>query len=538
MKKIEYSQSTTRYLRLSGPPSGQGAGGGARTRDRRVHADLRADSLVTVPPTYGIQTHKFWKKVGVHGPSPVPFFGNIPELFDPAVGFRAAARRWQELYGRVFGIYFFRKPVLVVTDPEVIKQILIKDFNVFVDRFFVGEGKLQNPLLRLTVFFAQGSTWRRLRKMMTPSFSGAKLRFLTSRVNKMARQLGDYLHNAAVEGRPLEAKWVFGAYILDISAAMTFGLDLDSLNNLEGPFTQHAKSLVTIDRPIQIKLTLAGIFPALLPILQFFNIGYFKYSDVCFFRDNLKALVRERVKQGESRDDFLQLFLEAEFKATKEDGSYDCCSKLSEDEIVAQALLFIIAGYDGSSGALQYLYYQLAKHQDVQTKILQEILEEVGEDQEPTYENCQNLSYTEAAIEETLRMYPPVLLLLRNCTKDTTLGEISVASGTGVIIPAYNVGRDPELFPNPDEFQPERFLGKSRLTVNPASFLPFGLGPRQCIGLRFAMLQIKVALVYTLRSVAVVSATPEVLETEDFTGVLTPKVPINLFLAPRDLERY
>ena len=485
---------------------------------------------------YGIQTHKFWKKLGVRGPPPVPFFGNIPELFDPAVGFRAAAKRWQGMYGRVFGIFFFRKPVLVITDPEVIKQILIKDFNVFVDRFVVGEGKLQNPLLQLTVFFAQGTTWRRLRKMMTPSFSGAKLRFLTSGVNKMARQLSDYLYSSAVEDRPLEAKWVFGAYILDVSAAMTFGLDLDSLNNLEGPFIQRAKSLVTVDRAIQFKLTLAGIFPACLPLLRFFNIGYFKYSDVCFFRDNLRALVRERVSQAEGRDDFLQLLLEAEFKAAKEDGCTLSGSKLSEDEIVAQALLFIIAGYDGSSGALQFLYYELAKNQNAQEKILQEINDEIGEDREPTYENCQNLHYTEAAIEETLRMYPPILLLLRNCTKDTTLGGIPVAAGTGVIIPNFNIGRDPELFADPEEFRPERFLGDARLTVNPATFLAFGLGPRQCIGLRFAMLQIKLALVYTLKRVAIVSATPEVMEMEDFTGVLTPKIPIKLYLAPRDLK--
>ncbi|KAK3726218.1 hypothetical protein RRG08_018661 [Elysia crispata] len=485
---------------------------------------------------YGIQTHKFWKNLGVRGPPPVPFFGNIPELFDPAVGFRAAAKRWQGIYGRVFGVFFFRKPVLVVTDPEVIKQILIKDFNVFVDRYFVGEGKLQNPLIRLTVFFAQGTTWRRLRKMMTPSFSSAKLRFLTSGVNKMAKQLSDYLYTSAVEGRPLEAKWVFGAYILDVSAAMTFGLDLDSLNNLEGPFIQRAKSLVTVDRAIQFKLTLAGIFPACLPLLEFFNIGYFKYTDICFFRDNLRALVRERVSQAERRDDFLQLLLEAEFKGSKEDGCTISGSKLSQDEIVAQALLFIIAGYDGSSGALQFLYYQLARHQEVQAKILQEILDEVGEDQEPTYENCQNLHYTEAAIEETLRMYPPILLLLRNCTKDTELGGTFIPAGTGVIVPNFNIGRDPELFHDPEEFKPERFLGDARLAINPATFVAFGLGPRQCIGLRFAMLQVKLALVYTLRKVAIVSASPEVLETEDFTGVLTPKIPIMLSLAPRDLN--
>ncbi|GFR81489.1 cytochrome P450 [Elysia marginata] len=484
---------------------------------------------------YGVQTHKYWKKLEVRGPPPVPFFGNIPELFDPAVGFRAAVKRWQGIYGRVFGIFFFRKPVLVVTDPEVIKQILIKDFNMYVDRYVVGEGKLQNPLLQLTVFFAQGSTWRRLRKMMTPSFSGTKLRFLTARVNKMARQLSDHLHSSAVEGRPLEAKWVFGAYILDVSAAMTFGLDLNSLSNLEGTFIQRAKSLVTVDRAIQLKLALVGIFPACLPLLRFFNIGYFKYTDVCFFRDNLRALVRERVSQAEACDDFLQLLLEAEFKDTREEGFAMPGSKLSEDEIVAQALLFIIAGYDGSSGALQFLYYQLAKHQDVQMNVVREILDEIGEDEddEPTYEKCQSLHYTEAVIEETLRMYPPILLLLRNCTKDTKLGDTSVPAGTGVIIPNFNIGRDPELFDDPEEFRPERFLGDSRLSVNPATFLAFGLGPRQCIGLRFAMLQIKLALIYTLRKVAIVDASPDVLETEDFTGVLTPKVPIKLSLAPR-----
>ncbi|CAG5130549.1 unnamed protein product [Candidula unifasciata] len=446
-------------------------------------------------------------------------------MFDEKIGAHVAFGNWQLRYGRLIGVFLFRKPVLIVSSPEALKQIFVKDFASFSDRYFVGEGKLQQQLIQKTIFFAEGPVWRRLRKMITPTFSSGKLRQLTQYINKKAALLEHYLHSHAVSETSTEAKLVFGAHTLDIIAGTTFGIDLDSLSDLNAPFIQHAKSLMTVDRLIQLKLALAGIFPVLIPFLRLFNIGYFKQADIQFFEDTLKTIILERTVTSKGKSDFIQMLLEAEFEPTE---GIHGDTKLTTEELVAQGLFFLIAAYDAGSNVLQFLFYELAKHQDVQDKVVKEIQTVIGQTTEPTYDNCKRLRYTEAVIEEVLRMYPPVHILTRTTTQETVLNGIRVPANIGIIIPVYNIGRDPEFFPNPDKFNPDRFMQEHRGNMNPATFLPFGFGPRQCIAVRLVIMQFKIALVHVMRKLRAVSATPEVMEVADHNGTIVPKIPIRI----------
>lgn len=472
---------------------------------------------------YGRKTHSLWKQLGVPGPEPSAFQGNVGEMFQ--MGAHVAFRNWQLRYGRVFGVYLFRKPVLVITSPEALKQIFVKDFASFPDRFFVGDGKLQQRLIQMTIFFSEGSAWRRLRKMMTPTFSSGKLRQRTRYISRKAALLANYLHSHALRGTSTDAKLVFGAHTLDIIAGTTFGLDLDSLSDLNAPFIQHAKSLMTVDKWTHLKLVLAGTFPILIPILRFFNIGYFKQTDIQFFQDTLKDIISQRTLIPKGSSDFVQLLLETEFQPTE---GIHGDSKMTIEEIVSQGLIFLIAGYDLSSTALQFLFYELAKHQDVQDRVVAEVLAVIGHDIEPTYDNCQRLRYTEAVIEEVLRMFPSLHILTRKTTRDTVLNGIHLPADVGIMIPVYNIGRDPEFFPDPDKFNPDRFMQECKSHVNPVTFLPFGFGPRQCIGMRLAIMQFKIALVHVLRKLRAASATPDVLEIADHNGTVVPKTAINI----------
>ncbi|GFO15527.1 cytochrome p450 [Plakobranchus ocellatus] len=225
--------------------------------------------------------------------------------------------------------------------------------------------------------------------------------------------------------------------------------------------------------------------------------------------------------------DFLQLLIKAE-ASDSDDIIGD--KKLTTEEIAAQGIIFIIAGYETTSSTLQFLFYELSRNQDVQDRLVSEIESVLKEDEEPDYDACKRFKYMEAVINETLRIYPPVHLLTRRAVVDTTLAGRPVPAGTAILFPTANIGRDPEFFPEPDIFKPERFFDEPRNTIDPVTFLPFGYGPRQCIGLRLAMMEMKIALVHILRKVRVIGATPKTLELEDYTGVLVPKVPVQLHL--------
>ncbi|CAL1528758.1 unnamed protein product [Lymnaea stagnalis] len=482
---------------------------------------------------YSTQPYNLWRELGVPGPKPTPFFGNVAELFDDRVGPRAAVKKWQAQHGRVFGIYEFRQPLLVVTDPEALKQVFVKDFNNFTNRYFLGKGNLQQNIIKKGIFFADGLDWRRMRKIMSPTFSIGKLKLLTPFMNITAGRLAKTLKVHAIEKKPAAAKIVYGAFTLDTICGTAFGLDTNSQENLDAPFISHAKNLMTITKELQVVFAIAGMFPWVGKVLKMLKLGFFKNRDLVFFEENIAALIRDRKSNSSAAGpmDFMQLLMNAE--ADDDTDGFVGDKKLSTMEIAAQGIIFIIAGYETTATTLQYISYELGRHPDIQERIFSEIQRVLG-DEEPNYENCQGLKLMEATINETLRMYPPVHILSRHAENATVLNGVPVPAGTGIYIPIGSIGRDPEFFSDPDTFQPERFLDENAREINQLAFIPFGFGPRQCIGLRLGVLELKVTMVHILRSVKIAGVSPEVLDIEDYTGFLVPRKPILLELEVRE----
>ena len=425
-------------------------------------------------------------------------------------------------------MFWFWDPMLVVTDPDVLRDITVKNFNVWSDRYMLGHGDLQQKIIKKGVFFADGASWKRIRRIMTPTFSSNKLKNLTHFMNLTSCRLAKKMKDYAVAGEPASAKNCFAAYALDVICGTAFGLDTNSMKDSRVPFMKHAQSLMSFDKYLQMRLTVVGLFPWMSKLFKMFNIGFFMNRDVRFFEENIMAIIRERKANGadQNHSDFLQLLLNAEALDNDEIVGE---KKLTTEEISAQGIIFVIAGYETTSSTLQFLSYELGRNHDVQEKMADEIESFLGKE-DPNYYNVKKLKYMNAVINETLRMYPPIHLLSRQAEVDTTINGRTVPAGTAVMIPVANINRDPEFFPEPTSFRPERFMDKHKENINPLTFLPFGYGPRQCIGIRLAMMEVKIALVHMLRKVRITSATPEHLELEEFTGVLVPKTPIQLNL--------
>ncbi|PVD38393.1 hypothetical protein C0Q70_01007 [Pomacea canaliculata] len=200
---------------------------------------------------------------------------------------------------------------------------------------------------------------------------------------------------------------------------------------------------------------------------------------------------------------------------------------LSRTEVIAQAFVFFVAGYDTTSTALQFLAYNLACCPEAQEKVVQEIKNQIGDDK-PTYEGLAKLKYLESVVMETLRMIPPVNTVNRMASEEVTIKGVTIPKGAGVCVPIANVMRDPEYFPDPDEFKPDRFVESADGVVNPFSNLVFGFGPRQCIGMRLALLQIKMAMVHVLRKV-------RFIKTDDLKDTPTLKPGSFLSVAERPI---
>ncbi|XP_015284769.1 PREDICTED: cytochrome P450 3A19-like, partial [Gekko japonicus] len=207
---------------------------------------------------------------------------------------------------------------------------------------------------------------------------------------------------------------------------------------------------------------------------------------------------------------------------------------LTDKEIIAQAIIFIFAGYETTSSSLSFLSYCLATHPDVQQRLQEEIDEALPDQATPTYDAILQMEYLDMAVNETLRLFPPGARIERVCKSTVEINGVTIPEGTVTVIPAYVLHRDPEYWPEPEEFRPERFSKENKETLDPYVFLPFGAGPRNCIGMRFALLTLKVAVVvllqrYTFRTCQETQVPLEL----DTRGFMQPKKPIVLKMVPR-----
>ncbi|CAL1283434.1 unnamed protein product [Larinioides sclopetarius] len=326
----------------------------------------------------------------------------------------------------------------------------------------------------------------------------------------------------ATEGKAIEVKRIYGAYSMDVIASSAFSTKLDSHNDPDNRFVQVAKGV--FNQKPGLKFFLFFLCPWLLKL---FKIQVFAGEASQFFKDITLKIIEERKKTGQVRNDFLQLLMdiakETEAEVHKRDvvekekeditSNYDesdaghhifkapVSKKLSTDELVAQCVIFFIAGYDTTATTLTMVTYFLAVHPDVQDKLRAEV-DAVLEDSngELTYEAIQNMKYLDNVISETIRIYPISVRLERCAEEDYKLGDtgITIPKGMIVSIPVIAVHRDPKYWPDPEKFDPDRFTPERRAKRDSYSYLPFGAGPRNCLGMRFALMEVKVCLAHVV----------------------------------------
>lgn len=169
---------------------------------------------------------------------------------------------------------------------------------------------------------------------------------------------------------------------------------------------------------------------------------------------------------------------------------------LSDAEVIGNSIIFLEAGFETSSTALGYITHCLVNHLDVQEKVRQELRTAVEKnDNVISYDLLSNLPYMDAVIYETLRIYPPVTFFVsRLASEDYRYQNIVIPKGSGIQIPVQSIHRNEQFWPEADNFQPERFFGSNKNNVDKLFWIPFGSGPRNCIGMRFALVEIKLVI--------------------------------------------
>ncbi|NXM36934.1 CP3A9 protein, partial [Oxyruncus cristatus] len=478
---------------------------------------------------YGTWPFGLFKKLGIPGPTPLPFFGTCLEY---RKGFLEFDSNCFKKYGKVWGIYDGRQPVLAVTDPQIIKSVLVKDcYSTFTNRRRADlAGVLTNA-----ISLAEDEQWKRLRTVLSPTFTSGKLKEMFPIIKHYGEVLVKNIEKQLEKDNSLSVKDIFGSYSMDVVTSTSFGVNIDSMNNPKDPFVGEMKKLVKFDffDPVFI---LSFVFPFVTPLLAKMNLSFFPTDAVDFFMRSIAKIKKEREKEAhKGRVDFLQLMIESQNSASHEKKEANPSYKaLTDVEVLSQAFIFIFAGYEPTSNTLCYLAYELAMHPDVQQKLLEEIDTVLPNKAPLTYDAIMKLEYLDMTVSETLRIYPLGGRIERTCKKDVEINGVTIPKGTVVTIPAYVLHRNAEYWPNPEEFRPERFSKENKESMDPYTYLPFGAGPRNCIGMRFALLTLKVAIVSLLQHFTLQTCKETQIPIKlSSKGLLVPEKPIILKLVPR-----
>ncbi|XP_032675720.1 cytochrome P450 6A1-like isoform X2 [Odontomachus brunneus] len=404
---------------------------------------------------YLISIFDFWKSRGISGPQPVVLFGNVRDVM---FGRKAMCDYLMEIYNiykdkPMIGIFVRRTPVLIVKDPDLIKDILIKDFSNFAERGFTTHEKA-DPLSQHLVALEQ-KRWRPLRTKLSPVFTSAR-------------------------------------YTTDVIGSCAFGLDTNSLSDVDSEFLQMGREAFTPKWYNLIRLRIKQSTPWLFDIL-----GYIlpQTKVTKFFTRIVMENIDYREKNNIVRHDFVDTLRELKSHPHEID------IELTDSLIASQAFIFFLAGFETSSTTMTNALYELAQNHKIQDTLREEINQEYAKnDGVLTYDNIKKMDYLDKVFKETLRKYPPATFLMRQSTSSYTFDsiKINIPKGQPIWIPVYAIQRDPNIYPNPNVFDPERF--KEEVTRNAMFYLPFGDGPRKCIGSRFAVYQTKIGLIKILRN--------------------------------------
>ncbi|CAH1271969.1 CYP3A4 [Branchiostoma lanceolatum] len=446
---------------------------------------------------YGYRAVSVLEKLGVRGPTPLPFVGN---LLTYRKGQNIAFREWRKKYGRVYGIYEGLAPKLVITDPEIVKQVFVKDFSNFPMRMPLS---IPIGLPDETLIFATFSDHKRRRGILSPAFTAGKVKLVVPLVNRCVDFLMENLEKLLVEETTFDAKRVFSYLTLDVMASTAFGVEVNSQKDPQHAFVQNARKVdLSVVGGMKPSLIIAAILSVIVPmdVLEKWGLTVCPADAVSFFHSILETILAMRTEQlpEERRMDLLELM-----RAAREEHCLDLPEEfeksLSADEVTTDAISFFLAGYDTIAGLLGTTAVNLARYPHIQDKLLQEVAAVTREKDDVQREDVQKLEYMEMFLNETLRMDSGARFP-RLCTQDTEISPgLTVPAGIEVIIDSDSLHIDPEYWPEPETFIPERFTKEECDKREPFTFIPFGQGPRMCIGMHLALMATKITVARILQ---------------------------------------
>ncbi|XP_024988569.1 cytochrome P450 CYP749A22-like [Cynara cardunculus var. scolymus] len=422
---------------------------------------------------------------------------------------------WIKIYGINFVNWHGSQPQLFITDPELVKEILSNREGAYPKMDMEGYAK---KLLGEALITNEGEKWEKVRKLANRTFHAESLKNMvpemSSSVEAMLGRWKDY------EGQEIDVHTEFGVLTTEVISRTAFGSSY-----VEG---KHIFEMVSKLTAITVRNIYNLRFPGISSILKTDDEIEAERLEQTIKKSILEIVMKRKASMSEGVDEFGSSYLGQLVKiADDSNGS----KRISIEQMIDEIKAIYGAGHLTTTNLLSWTVFLLAIDQDWQDKAREEVFEFFGR-KTPTSDGIARLKTMNMVINESLRLYPPVLTMTRKVEREIKLGNLTIPANINIFISILALHHNPEIWGNDVlRFRPERFAnGVARATKNnPAAFLPFGMGPRTCVGLNFTTNEAKIALSMILQRYRFTISSNYVHYPAD-VFILTPKKGVQVIL--------
>lgn len=431
----------------------------------------------------------------VPGPQSSFFTGHMRELQQDQLGF---VLQLKERYGdvvrfRAFGSIF----LYLCFDPLGIDHIL----RINAQNYRKGSGlqRLTSLLGQENLFLNEGASWLRQRRLAQPAFHRQRIAGLTTMMTASASSMLQRWQSYEKSQQVFDLSAEMMHLTLQIVTKALFSVDVESEASSVG------QAFTTALEHLNHDLTAIVPLPLWIPTVS--NLRYTRALKV--LNAVVSRIIQQRRYTQEDHGDLLSMFLLARDEETGE--------SMSDQQLRDEVMTMVFAGHETTANALTWAWYLLSQHPKVEQKF-QEELSMVLKGRVPTTRDLARLPYTRMILDETLRLYPPAPGIIRRALEDDEIAGYHIPKGSEIAMYQYVTHRHPDLWEQPEQFDPERFLPERAAGRPRFAYFPFGGGPRLCIGNTFALTEAQlilatVAQTYTVRVVPEKRVAPEALVT-------------------------
>ncbi|XP_023238259.1 cytochrome P450 4c3-like isoform X2 [Centruroides sculpturatus] len=417
---------------------------------------------------------------------------------------------------KMFRICWAGHSYVALIHPQVAQEVF-KSYNVINKDWTYN---IFHPWLETGLLTSSDGKWRNRRKLLTPAFHFRILEDFQDIFYEQSNVLVEKLKETKA-GEIIKMSELVTLCTLDIVGDSAMGVKLNAQLSTDNEYVKAVKNVTR-------------------SIVQWFSKPWYWFPPLFYVIRRRKEIVIEEIEENQTMDDFQEereilgikkrrAFLDLLLYHHLNDGS------LTEEDIREEVDTFMFEGHDTTSMGISWTLFLLGLYQDAQEKVFRELNDIFGDDTNRTIktDDLKEMKYLERVIKESLRLHPSVPFILRRASEELKIGEYTIPRNSSIFVYIYGIHHNPEVYENPEIFDPDRFLPENCENRHPFAYVPFSAGPRNCIGQRFAMNVLKTVCANVLRNFKVRSTQhrDKVVVSGDI--ILRPKEGIKLFVEKR-----